>query len=214
MTDFFGRGTFGSWQTTYAKDQMYSNLLPVNFAPFTVGSYIGGNMYTKGNIITPFLNALLGVRVITSAGIGAVTQGAYYVLHYTMNAPDNSHVMMNFLEESNSPWPALTPAIVTPTVAPSSNNTVVWQATGNYPTGLLVFQSNSNVPSMTISNISLFRANVTINNPVNNYIFQYNASKSSMSLPLSGSYQDAAGNTYTGSVTIPAYGSVVLLKKT
>jgi hypothetical protein len=54
---------------------------------------------------------------------------------------------------------------------------------------------------------------VTPNNPANNYIFQYNASKTAMSLPLSGTYEDAAGNSYTGSVSIPAYGSVILIKK-
>jgi len=214
MSDFFGKGTFGSWQSTYHEDQGYSNLLPIKFSPYTVNSYIGSNMYTKGNISTPFLNAAAGTRVITSAGIGSVTAGAYYVLNYTMTSPDNSHVMMNFMEESGSPWPAVTPVVSVPTVAPISNVQVVWQATKSFSPCLLVFQNNANVNAMVISNISLYRANVTANNPDNNYIFQYNASKSSMSLPLNGTYQDAAGSTYSGSVTIPAYGSVVLLRKT
>ena len=214
MTDFYGTGTFGSWQTTYGKDQMYSNYLPVSFAPYTVNSLIGSNLYTKGNIITPFLDALLGTRVITSAGVGAITSGAYYVLKYTMLAPDNAHVMLNFLEGSASPYPKLSAVTTTPTASPSTNNTVVWQATANNSSALLVFQNNANIPAMQITGISLYRANVTINNPASNYIFQYNASKSAMSLPLSGTYEDAAGNSYTGSVSIPAYGSVILLKKT
>src|ERR1700749_4041872 len=107
----------------------------------------------------------------------------------------------------------MTPVPAVPTAKPSNNNTVIWQATATYPVGLLVFQSNSNIPSMTVSNISLYRANVTLNNPANNYIFQYNASKSAMKLALSGTYEDAAGVTYTGSVSIPAYGSVILLQK-
>ena len=213
MSDFFGRGTFGAWQTTFQKDQAYSNLLPISFPPYTVNSYIGGNMYTKGSIILPFLDALLGVRVITSAGIGAVDSGYYYVLSYTMAAPDNSHAMLNFLETSVSPWPALTPVVTTATVAPSLNNSVVWQATGSNSNSLLVFQINNNVPTLAITNISLYRANVTLNNPANDYIFQYNVSGSAVSLPLSGTWQDAAGNNYTGSVSIPSYGSVVLIKK-
>jgi parallel beta-helix repeat protein len=212
MSDYYGTGTFGAWQTTYGKDQMYSNLLPVNFPPYTVNSFIGGNLYKGGNITSPFLDALLGVRVITSAGIGAVNAGAYYVLNYTMAAPDNLHTMLNFLEASVSPWPALTPVVSTATVTPSLNNSVVWQATGSNSSALLVFQINSNVPTLAISNITLYQASVTLNNPANDYIFQYNASNSAMSLPLSGTYQDAAGVSHSGSVSIPAWGSVILIK--
>jgi parallel beta-helix repeat protein len=212
MTDYYGVGTFGAWQTTYAKDQMYSNLLPVTFPPYTVNSYIGGNMYTGGSIITPFLDAVLGVRVITSAGVGSVDSGYYYVLNYTMAAPDNLHTMLNFLEQNVSPWAQLTPVTSTATATPSLNNSLVWQAKGSFSNSLLVFQINNNIPALAISNITLYRANVTLNNPANDYIFQYNASNSAISLPLSGTWEDAAGNSYTGSVSIPAYGSVILIK--
>jgi len=121
MADYYGTGTFGAWQTTYGKDQMNSNLLPVSFPPYTVNSYIGGNMYTKGSIIIPFLDALLGVRVITSAGVGTVDSGYYYVLSYTMAAPDNSHSMLNFLEGNASPYPKLTPVVSTATVTTRSS---------------------------------------------------------------------------------------------
>jgi len=212
MSNYNGAGTFGAWQTNYGKDMMYSNLLPVSFPPYTVSSFIGGNMYSGGSIILPFLDAVLGVRVITSAGIGAVDSGYYYVLNYTMAAPDNLHTMLNFLEENVSPWTQLTPVTSTATVTPSLNNSVVWQAKGSYPNSLLVFQINNNVPTLAISNITLYRANVTLNNPANEYIFQYNATNSASSLPLSGTYQDAAGVSYSGSVSIPAWGSVILIK--
>ncbi|HEV2355343.1 MAG TPA: hypothetical protein VGR89_13930, partial [Puia sp.] len=213
FTDTHGTGTFGSWQSAWREDVVYSNLLPLTFGPYTVNYYIGGNLYTKGIISTPFSSAAAGVRVITSAGIGAIDSGYYYVLNYTMAAPDASHFLLNFIEEGISPYPTVTPYVTVPTAAPTSNVQVVWQATRTYPSCLLTFQSNSNMPTMVLSNISLYRASVTPNNPANDYIFQYNASKSSTALPLSGTWQDAAGNTYSGSMIIPAYGSVVLLKK-
>jgi parallel beta-helix repeat protein len=206
-------GSFGSWQSNWGEDIAPSDLLPVNFAPYTVSSYIGSNMYTKGNITLPFLDALLGVRVITSAGIGAIDSGYYYVLNYTMVAPDNAHTMINFLEVGVSPYPQLSPVTSTPTATPSSNNTIVWQAKGTNSNALLVFQINSNVPTLALSNISLYHANVTPNNPANDYIFHYNASNSAVSLPLSGTWEDAAGNTHSGSVSIPAWGSVILISK-
>jgi parallel beta-helix repeat protein len=211
MSDAVGTGTFASWQQTYQKDQMYSNDLPLNFAPYTVNSLIGSDKYTKGNIT--FSTEALGTRVITSTGVGAVTSGAYYVLKYTMTATDAAHVMLNFLEGSASPYPKLSGVITTPTASPSNTNTIVFQGTANNSSALLVFQANANLPSMVVSNISLYQASVTANNPASNYYFQYNASKSSISVPITGSWEDAAGTSYTGSVTIPAYGAVILIKK-
>jgi len=213
MTDYYGKGTFGAWQSTYHMDVTQTNYLPINFLPYTINSYIGSNKYTKGNIITPFLDAVAGVRVITSSGVGAITAGAYYVLNYTMTATDNAHTMLNFIEEGVVPYPQLTPVTATATASPSNTNTIIWQANASYASGLLVFQSPANIPSMTISNISLYQANVTANDPSSNYIFQYNVSKSAKKFSFSGTYQDAAGVSYTGSVTIPAYGSVILIKK-
>ncbi len=213
MTDFFGKGPFGSWQSTYHEDASGSNNLPINFLPYTINSYIGSNKYTKGNIVTPFLTGAVGSRVITSAAVGSITSGAYYVLSYTMVSPDAAHTMLNFLEEGVSPYPQLSAVTSTATAKPSSVNTIIWQATGSYSNALLVFQLSNNVQALSVSNISLYQANVTANNPANNYIFQVNPSKSAMKLALSGTYQDAAGATYTSSVTIPAYGSVILIKK-
>jgi parallel beta-helix repeat protein len=206
-------GSFGSWQTTYGKDVSNSTLLPVSFAPYTVNSYIGGDMYKGGSIITPFLDALLGVRVITSAGVGGIDSGAYYVLNYTMTAPDNAHEMLTFLEENVSPYLKLSSVASTPTASPSSNNTVVWQATGNYSNSLLVFQLDANVPTLSLSNVTMYRANVTPNNPAQDVLFQYNASKSVVSVPLSGTYEDASGATHSGTIQIPAYGSILLIAK-
>jgi parallel beta-helix repeat protein len=207
-------GSFGNWQKTYQKDVPLSTLLPVNFAPYTVNSLIGGNMYTKGTISLPFLTGLLGSRIITSAGVGTIESGAYYVLNFTMNAPDNAHTMLTFIEANALPYPKLTSVISLPTAPPSSNNTVVWQATATNSSALLTFQLQNNVQALSLSNITLYRANVTKNNPATDFIFQYNASTSTISVPLSGTYLDAGGATHTGSVSIPAYGSILLIKKT
>jgi hypothetical protein len=214
FSDINTTGNFGNWQGSYLKDVVLSTLAPMNFAPYTVNSLIGGDLYTKGTISAPFSGAATGTRVITSAGVGAIDSGYYYVLNFTMNAPDNAHTMLAFIEANAVPYTKLTGVASVPTVAPSSNNTIVWQATATSSSALLTFQIQNNVKSLSLSNITLYRANVTKNDPANNYIFQYNASKSAVSVGLSGTYQDAGGVLYTGSVSIPAYGSILLIKKT
>jgi hypothetical protein len=91
---------------------------------------------------------------------------------------------------------------------------VAFQATGSTANGGLVFQIANTEAGISVSNITLYQANVTVNNPDQNVIFQYNATNSSVSLGLSGTYQDATGATYSGTVSIPAYGSILLFKKT
>lgn len=44
------------------------------------------------------------------------------------------------------------------------------------------------------------------------FLFEYNFSSSAQSIPLSGKYVDLKGTYYSGSITIPAYSSVMLLK--
>jgi len=100
------------------------------------------------------------------------------------------------------------------TVSPSSNNTIVFSpTTGANPSSSIVFQMNQADPRIYIDNIDLYLANVTPVSPLTYYLFQYNASKAPQLVSLAGSYQDAAGVVYQGTVTIPAYGSIVLFKK-
>ena len=215
FTDLYGEGSFGSWQGTHGEDVVYSTQLPLNFSPYTVNSLIGSDLYTRGNITTPFSSAATGTRVVVGNPVGTVVSGSWYVTNFTMTAPDATHTMIVFLEATVAPsYPIVAPYAYVPILQGTNNYSVVWKATGSTPVGSLVFQIANTEPGISVTNITLYQANVTVNNPNQNVIFQYNPTKSSLSLNLSGTYQDATGATYSGTVTIPAYGSVLLFKKT
>jgi len=130
-----------------------------------------------------------------------------------MTAPDAAHTMLVFLEQTTTPYPEESPVISVPMSSGAANYSVAFQATGSTAYGGLVFQINNTEPGISVSNITLYQANVTMNNPDQNVIFQYNATNSSVSLGLSGTYQDATGATHSGTISIPAYGSILLFKK-
>lgn len=213
FTDTYGPGSYGSWQSPYGEDVVYSNILNLNFTPYTVNSLIGSNLYTKGTISTQFSSAATGSRVVVGTPTGALTQGTWYVVNFSMTAPDAAHTMLVFLEQVTSPYPQESPVISVPMAKGTANYSVAFQATGSTANGGLVFQIANTEAGISVSNITLYQANVTVNNPDQNVIFQYNATNASVSLGLSGTYQDATGATHSGSVTIPAYGSVLLFRK-
>jgi parallel beta-helix repeat protein len=213
FTDVYGPGSYGSWQSPYGEDVVYSNILNLNFTPYTINSLIGSNLYTKGTISTQFSSAAAGSRVVVGTATGALTKGTWYVVNFSMTAPDAAHTMLVFLEQVTTPYPEESPVISVPMVKGTANYSVAFQATGSTANGGLVFQIANTEAGISVSNITLYQANVTVNNADQNVIFKYNATNSSVSLGLSGTYQDATGATHSGSVTIPAYGSILLFKK-
>ena len=207
-------GNFANWQVTYGMDVVGSALLPVNFLPYTINSLVGSDLWTRGNITTQFLNALLGTRVVVGTPVGPLDSATWYAASATLNTPDNTHTMLIFLEQVIVPYLQETQVISVPMIAPSTNSTVAFKTTGSTPSGGLVFQTQYSDPRISVTNITLYRANVSVNDPDQNVIFQYNPTKSAVSLALSGVYQDASGTVYQGTVSIPAYGSLLLFKKT
>jgi len=206
-------GSSALWKSGYGMD-WNSIEKPLSYAPFTINSLIGSNLYTSGSIITQFATAATGSRVITSKPIGAVTAGKSYVTHFTLHAPDAEHQLLVFLQQNVAPYTHLSEVVAVPSGSPSTGNTVVFQnLTASYPNAVLVFQMSSIDPRIYIDNIDLYLANVTANDLNANYLFKYNASKSAVTVPLSATYQDINGVSYQGSVTLQPYASVVLFKK-
>lgn len=206
-------GNFGLWKSSYNMD-WNSTELPVNFPPYTINRLIGSNLYTKGDIKTPFSNVTDGSRVIVSTPIGPVVAGTSYVTHFTLHSPDANHTLLLFLQKYAPPYTHFTPVVNVFTGTPATNNTVVfYKTTGSDPVSSLVFQMNQTDPRIYIDNIDLYLADVTPIDPKSNYRFEYNASRSPRVVALSGVYQDAGGTTYQGSLTLQPYTSVVLFKK-
>ena len=214
FTDMYGEGSFGAWQGTYQEDVVYSSMMPLTFQPYTINSLIGGNLYTRGNITSQFTSVATGSRVVVGEPVGPLVGGAWYTVNFTMTAPDATHTMLVFLEDLILTYPQETTVIAVPMKSGTNNYTVTFQDFNSVASGALVFQIANTEPGISVSNITLYQANVTVNNPSQNVIFQYNPTKSSVSLSLSGTYQDATGASYSGTVSIPAYGSILLFKKT
>ncbi|REG81420.1 Ig-like domain-containing protein [Algoriphagus antarcticus] len=68
------------------------------------------------------------------------------------------------------------------------------------------------IQNLLIDNLKISKVTTQLIDTEDQVFFQYNYSGSSVSYPLSGTFKNAKGEVFTGSVIIPAYGSVLLAK--
>jgi len=61
-------------------------------------------------------------------------------------------------------------------------------------------------------NVELFDADLTVTNPDDYFFFDYNPTLVDMVVSLDGTYVDVTNQSFSGSVVVPSFGSVVLIK--
>jgi len=76
----------------------------------------------------------------------------------------------------------------------------------------IVFRFPQTIQNMLIDNLKISKVIVEPINTQEQIFFQYNFSNNVVSYPLSGTFKSGKGEVFTGSVNIPAYGSVLLAK--
>lgn len=76
----------------------------------------------------------------------------------------------------------------------------------------IVFRFPQTIQNMLIDNLKISKVTVEPINTQDQIFFQYNFSNNSVTYPLSGTFKSGKGEVFTGSVSIPPYGSVLLAK--
>jgi hypothetical protein len=138
----------------------------------------------------------------------------WYVVNFTMTAPDAAHTMLVFLEQVSH---TVSAGVARHQCTDGERHL---QLLSDFSGDRLYGQWRARFPDCEYRGGHFGLQYYVIpgechgEQPDQNVFFQYNATKSSVSLGLSGTYQDATGATYSGTVTIPAYGSILLFKKT
>ncbi len=146
--------------------------------------------------------------------IGTVTAGKGYLLTFSLQgASSTTRPMQVYLRKHDAPNTALTQIEQVP-VQGSRNNFqfgfVPSIGDNSSSVMLSVVQPNA---MLWVDNVTLQEATVKPTNLDDYIVFQYNASKTAKTVSLSGTYYDAKGATYSGSVTLQPYASVVLFKQ-
>lgn len=148
----------------------------------------------------------------------AVT-GQGYRLSFTVQGATGGSYITAYLRNQNSPNQTIAEQ------APLATQINVPVTTGRQDfvfgfipvnfTGQIAIELEVPYPNDTIwlDNVVLQKATITPTNPDDYIVFQYNPANTTKTFTLSGTYYDAKGATYSGTVTLQPYTSLVLFKQ-
>ncbi|SIN80399.1 Ig-like domain-containing protein [Algoriphagus halophilus] len=143
--------------------------------------------------------------------IGAVNSGEKILMEFDMKgSPENKPVEL-FLEATFNVDKGKGNKIIA-TKSGTTHYKVFLDAKATKSTESMVMRIPSSAQEVYLDNIEISKVQ-TEELPKENFVFfDYNASSSPVSVPLDGTYKNGKNQQFSGSVTIPAYGSVVLAK--
>ena len=233
--------TLDSWQSNLGLDAG-SQTSPATISPFTASNLSGSNLFPNGSFSSNIYNVakwsptgdmntswisnkLDGGTLQLSAKSyspsnyfyatlstdNSVTAGQGYQLSFTMQGVASGRPMTVYLKQQDPPNNVITQKVIVP--VPSNRQDFQFgfipTVSGRVSIELDVAQPNG---AVWIDNVVLQQATITPTNPDDYIVFQYNPYKTVKTFTLSGTYMDAKGATYSGTVTLQPYTSLVLFK--
>ncbi|WP_194774680.1 Ig-like domain-containing protein [Pararhodonellum marinum] len=223
------------WKKASGKDQN-SKGSPVILTPYEIKKITGNNQFANGtfnanlngsycyspqnNCKTTWLNGKLdgGAIQVESPnttnviiGVGAVNKSKHYVLKLSAMSNKNANIQV-FLRQSNAPYAALTPVSNLKLDTKRQELETVLSFPNTEANASIVFLTNDPGLTYWMDNIELREVDAALKNPDDYFLFEYNKTGSDKSVGLNGAYVDAFNNSYSGSVTIKPFQSVLLIR--
>ena len=220
------------WSAKFGKDKnSVSN--SVELSTYTVTKKIGSSLYANSSFdqnvkgvscnncqqqweSTSKTNA--GALKITSSGSGSIKinlgqlkKDKTYLLKFNALANKVGNIQA-YLRYTGTPWAKLS-AMTTFEVNTSLNGfeVLVSPYTDASEVSLMIATSETNF-TYWMDDLEFVEVEASFIDPEEEIVFEYNPTKSSKTIALSGEYVNAKLEKFSGQVTIPAYGSVVLIR--
>lgn len=219
------------WRNEFEKDRNSKNNV-VEVDQFRINKTLGSNIFSNGsfdrNVLGQTCNSCEsswdsgkingGTLKVTAPGsssvkidLGSLKKDKTYLVKFKSLASKDGAIRAYF-RHSGSPWQT-----VSSTTTFELNGKVTTYETILSPladiekVSLMIATQETNF-TYWVDDLEIVEADVTLVNPDDEVLFEYNANKSPKTIGLSGTYVDAKKNEYTGSATIPPFGSLALIR--
>ncbi len=149
---------------------------------------------------------------LRSDNMVTVQNGSWYQLKFSIQSNAHGTVRADFKGQSQAATPNSIYARYIPFDTQRRDVTLLFQSNLSEP-GMMIFANHFSESTYWVDNVELFKVNVETVDPHDRHILLVNPTGSSMEMPLTGCWRDVLGQTHSGSITIPAFGSVVLAKE-
>ena len=183
-----GNGTI-SWDNT-------SKITGVGTIKFTAPTPLDSTRYTD---------------IFQSAG--SITINQKYVVRFSTRGSADFGIARVFMKRTTSPFDALTDTQYVYFGSSIQNNEVLLTAKKS-ATGYIDIEVGQGMSTAYLDNILFYPSTVTIFNPFSLAILKYNATSSTTTVTLSGTWKDLrTGITYTNSITLQPYTGAILIQQ-
>jgi parallel beta-helix repeat protein len=148
-------------------------------------------------------------------GVGAVDATKNYILKFSLKGTKSIKPLAVFLRQTLSPFNILTPITNFKISNTRAENEFLFSAPITESNASIVFQIDSKDSLFWMDNLKLFEANVTMTDPDAFIRFEFNPTSITKTVSLSGAWancQDVKGTTYSGSLTLAPYSSIIVIK--
>lgn len=219
------------WKKTFNKDHnssTYTNPLK----KFEVKKVLGGNIFKNSSLDRAisgfFCNSCDASRdagklspgaikvnspAYSSVGIdvGSVRKDRDYVLKFKAISNKESALRI-LLRHSGSPWEVVAPSTTVELGTGEKEYTVLLKPYDNIAESAIMFNSDEQNVTFWMDDIEFREAEVEIVQPKDQFLLEYNATKSEKRIALNGTYVDVKNKQYSGTVTIAPYSSLLLIR--
>ncbi len=145
--------------------------------------------------------------------IGAVQSGKNYILRFRIKGSDKNHKTIGvFLRKNISPYTNLAQTLYRNIDNQPQEYEIVFSVTKDESDALLVF-SLTEPTTYWLNNIQLYEANADITKPEELILFEYNPGRFNKKIILKGNYSDTKNKSYSNSIILPPYSSIILIKQ-
>lgn len=180
----------------------------------SIASWSNGGLMDGGSLKLAF-SPLTGTSNHASLiiGIGQVYANKNYILRFSLAGSNEHRSLETFLRKSLSPYQDLSERKLRGITSSRTENEVIFTPSASEADASIVFDIQEQGVPLYMDNIQLYEASVSKTNPADSIRFEYNASSVSKVIVLDGTYVDAKSNSYTGSITLEPFASVVLIRQ-
>ena len=149
---------------------------------------------------------------IATIPVGNVIANKQYALSFKMLGVNSDRTVRVYLEKNSSPYTKLTEIATFKLTNSLTTNDVLFTANAS-ETAELTIEIDQNDGTVYLDDVSLLEvSSVTINNPDDYISFLYNETDEAKNVSLLETYKDVTGTSYSGTISIPAFSSKILLK--
>jgi hypothetical protein len=149
---------------------------------------------------------------LTNIAQAGVQNGEWYRLKFSLVSNMIGTLEAGFKTQTQMTGPQMVVRRNIPFTTERRDVTMLFQS-GITDQGFCSFMNNFQESTYWIDNIELHRVNVQPLDPHDRHVLLYNELSTSATVPLTGCWSDVDGQLHSGSITIPAYSSVVLVRE-